>query len=56
MTPPAHPARYKNHHLPGKMISHSVWLYYRFTWTRPLYELSFVDREVLSSQQQVGAL
>src|SRR5215475_11421418 len=30
MTPPAEPARYKNHRFPGKIISHRGWLYYRF--------------------------
>src|SRR5438270_425923 len=29
MTPPADPARYKNHRFPGEIISHGVWLYYR---------------------------
>jgi putative transposase len=31
MTPPATPGRYKNHRFPGEIISHGVWLYYRFT-------------------------
>src|SRR5215510_9466427 len=31
MTPPADPERYKNHRFPGEIISHGVWLYYRFT-------------------------
>jgi putative transposase len=30
MTPPAAPARYKNHRFPGESISHGVWLYSRF--------------------------
>jgi putative transposase len=30
MTPPADPARYKNHRFPGEIISHGGWLYYRF--------------------------
>src|SRR5512134_1085022 len=30
MTPAADPARYKNHRFPGEIISHGVWLYYRF--------------------------
>jgi transposase-like protein len=30
MTPPADPARYKNHRFPGEIISHGVWLSYRF--------------------------
>jgi hypothetical protein len=40
MTPPAEPARYKNHRFPGEIISHEVWLYYRFT-------LSYRDVEEL---------
>jgi putative transposase len=31
MPPPADPERYKNHRFPGAIISHGVWLYYRFT-------------------------
>src|SRR5438128_6849267 len=30
MTPPADPERDKNHRFPGEIISHGVWLYYRF--------------------------
>jgi len=30
MTPPAAPERYKNHRFPGEIISHGVWLSYRF--------------------------
>src|ERR1700746_3958289 len=30
MTPPARTERYKDHRLPGEIISHGVWLYYRF--------------------------
>src|SRR4030095_1155952 len=30
MTPPAAPARDKNHRFPGESMSHGVWLYYRF--------------------------
>jgi putative transposase len=30
MTPPTHRERYKHHRFPGEMISHGVWLYYRF--------------------------
>jgi putative transposase len=31
MTPPATTERYKNHRFPGEIISHGVWLSYRFT-------------------------
>ena len=30
MTPPAHTEHYKHHRFPGEIISHGVWLYYRF--------------------------
>src|SRR2546427_6215457 len=30
MTPPADSERYKNHRFPGEIISHGVWLSYRF--------------------------
>jgi len=30
MTPPAAPDRYKNYRFPVDIISHGVWLYYRF--------------------------
>jgi putative transposase len=30
MTPPADPERYKHHRFPDEIISHGVWLYYRF--------------------------
>jgi putative transposase len=31
MTPVANTARYKNHRFPPEIISHAVWLYFRFT-------------------------
>jgi putative transposase len=31
MTPPANTERYKHHRFPGGIISHGVWLSYRFT-------------------------
>jgi putative transposase len=30
MTPPADSDHYKNHRFPGEIVSHGVWLYYRF--------------------------
>src|SRR5262249_38888484 len=40
MTPPADTARDKHHRFPGAIISHGVWLYYRFTLSdRDLQEL-----------------
>jgi putative transposase len=40
MTPPADPTRYTNPRFPGEIISHGVWLYYRFP-------LSYGDVEAL---------
>jgi putative transposase len=42
MTPPADPARYKNHRFPGALISHGVWLYSRCPLSyRDVQELLF---------------
>jgi putative transposase len=42
MTPPANTERYKNHRFPGEIISHGVWLYYRFPLSyRDVQELLF---------------
>src|ERR687883_330816 len=42
MTPPADLERYKNHRFPGEIISHGVWLYYRFPLSyRDVQELLF---------------
>src|SRR5262245_19091742 len=42
MTPPTEAARYKNHRFPGEIISHGVWLYYRFPLSyRDVQELLF---------------
>src|SRR5713101_2405537 len=42
MTPPADTERYKNHRFPGEIISHGVWLSYRFTLSyRDVEELLF---------------
>lgn len=30
MTSPAEPTYYKHHRFPGEILSHGVWLYYRF--------------------------
>src|SRR6516162_8220355 len=53
MTPPADTARYKNHRFPGEIISHGVWLYYRFTLSyRDVQELLF-ERGVTVSHEAV---
>ena len=42
MTPATDTTRYKNHRFPGEIISHGVWLYYRFTLSyRDVQELLF---------------
>jgi putative transposase len=42
MIPPANTERYKNHRFPSEIISHGVWLYYRFTLSyRDVQELLF---------------
>jgi putative transposase len=42
MTPPADPERYKHHRFPSEIISHGVWLYYRFPLSyRDVQELLF---------------
>ena len=43
MNTPATPDRYKNHRFPTEIISHGVWLYYRFCLSyRDVEELLFV--------------
>jgi putative transposase len=42
MIPPATPERYKNYRYPGDIISHGVWLYYRFSLSyRDVQEMLF---------------
>jgi transposase-like protein len=47
MTPPADSERYKNHRFPGEIISHGVWLSYRFTlsYRIPAVRLAALARE-----------
>src|SRR5215475_16175024 len=53
MTPPADTERYKNHRFPGEIISHGVWLYYRFSLSyRDVQELWF-ERGVTVSHEAV---
>ncbi len=53
MTPPADTARYKNHRFPGEIISHGVWLSYRFTLSyRDVQELLF-ERGVTVSHEAI---
>ena len=53
MTPHADPERYKNHRFPAEIISHGVWLYYRFTLSyRDVEELLF-ERGITVSHEAV---
>ena len=53
MTPLADTERYKNHRFPGEIISHGVWLYYRFTLRyRDVQELLF-ERGVTVSHEAI---
>jgi putative transposase len=53
MTPPATPERYKHHRFPAEIISHGVWLYYRFCLSyRDVEELLFA-RGVLVTYEAI---
>jgi putative transposase len=53
MTPPATPERYRHHRFPTEIISHGVWLYYRFTLSyRDVQELLF-ERGVTVSHKAI---
>ena len=47
----ADPARYKNHRFPGEIISHGVWLYYRFSLSyRDVEEMMFARGIVVTHE------
>jgi putative transposase len=49
MTPPATANLYKHHRFPGEIISHAVWLYFRFPLShRDVEELLFVRGVIVS--------
>jgi putative transposase len=51
MTPPATPERYKNHRFPAEIISHGMWLYYRFCLSyRDVEELLFTRGIVVTHE------
>jgi putative transposase len=53
MTPSANTERYKNHRFPGEIISHGVWLYYRFSLSyRDVQEL-LLERGVDVSHESI---
>jgi len=53
MTPPADPARYKNHRFLSEIISHGVWLYYRFTLRYRDGEALLFERGITVSHEAV---
>ena len=53
MTPPADADRYKHHRFPPEIISHGVWLYYRFTLSyRDVQEL-LMERGIIVSHEAI---
>jgi putative transposase len=53
MTPDANPERYKNHRFPTEIISHAVWLYFRFTLSyRDVEEMLFA-RGIMVSYEAI---
>jgi putative transposase len=53
MPPPAHTERYKNHRFPGEIISHGVWLSYRFPLSYRDVEELLCERGVTVSHEAV---
>lgn len=54
MTPPAHTERYKNHRFPGEIISHGVWLYYRFSLSYRDVQEILLERGIEVSHEAIG--
>jgi putative transposase len=53
MTAPVNTERYKNHRFPSEIISHGVWLYYRFPLSyRDVQELLF-ERGIIVSHEAI---
>jgi putative transposase len=53
MTPAANPQRYKHHRFPPEIISHAVWLYFRFTLSyRDVEEMLFA-RGILVTYESI---
>ena len=53
MPPPATSERSKHHRLPGEIISHGVWLYYRFTLSDRDVEESLFERGITVSHEAI---
>jgi hypothetical protein len=53
MTSPATPNPYKRHRFPGEIISHAVWLYYRFSLSRRDVEELLFERSIIVSYEAI---
>jgi len=53
MTPSADTDRYKHHRFPPEIISHGVWLYYRFTLSYPDVQESLFERGIEVSHEAI---
>ena len=53
MSSPANTARDKNHRLPGAIISHGVWLYYRFTLRYRAVQARLCERGIPVSYEAI---
>jgi putative transposase len=53
MTPPVAPAHSKNHRCPGEIISHGVWLSYRFTLSYRDVQALLFERGITMSHEAI---
>ena len=53
MTPPVDTERYKNHRFPPEIISHGVWLYYRFTLSYRDVQEILMERGIIVSHEAI---
>ena len=53
MTPSAAPNLYKHHRFPGEIISHAVWLYFRFPLSHRDVEDIFFARGIIVSYEAI---
>jgi transposase-like protein len=53
MTPSPTPNLYKHHRFPGEIISHAVWLYFRFPLSHRDVEELLVVRGVIVSYEAI---
>lgn len=53
MTPAARSERYKNHRFPPEIISHAVWLYFRFTLSYRDVEEMMVARGIVVTYEAI---